>query len=291
MCNTKFYTVFMPNLYGDFLWNFQKKIDTFFTTIKANFNFDLGDEFEIQICKLLQAFLPSKYGICRGFVVNRNGDKAGDDIIIYDQERFPTLRLLPKDDFSLKEEIPIEAVYAYLEVKHNLTEESLSKAISQIVSVKKLVLQRTQMNIYQTDPYVANDLVQDYPVEYLPSFRNPVFCGIIGRFTLGTEDVQIVDNFLKLQADKIYKNEDFSFYPELIVAGRNNIARTSYAKNNTSFPTIFHCINNYECIYQVIKTPNLSFAIFFSHLMVSIDFIRLGQMPWAEILNDGTGHG
>ena len=56
---------------------------------------------------MLRIFLPSKYGVCRGFVVNRHGDKAGDDIIIYDQEKFPTLRLLPKDDFSLKEEIPI----------------------------------------------------------------------------------------------------------------------------------------------------------------------------------------
>jgi hypothetical protein len=106
----------MSYLYDNFLPRLQNKIETFFASIKANYNFDLGDEFEIQICKLLRLFLPSKYGVCRGFVVNRYGDKAGDDIIIFNQERFPTLRLLPKDDFSLKEEIPIEADYAYFEI-------------------------------------------------------------------------------------------------------------------------------------------------------------------------------
>jgi hypothetical protein len=280
----------MPYLYDDFLPGFQKKIDTFFTTIKANFNFDLGIEFEIQICKMLRIFLPSKYGVCRGFVVNRHGDKAGDDIIIYDQERFPTLRLLSKDDFSLKEEIPIEAVYAYFEIKHNLTKESLTKAINQVAAVKKLVSQRGQMNIYQTDPYIANTVIQTDPVEYLPSFRNPIFCGIIGKFSNGTDDTEIVDNFLYSQTNELPQKVDFRFYPEMIVAGNNNIARTSYIKDATTFPTIFHHINKYKWVYQVIKTPNLSFAIGFTYLMVAIDFTRLGQMPWAEILNNGTGH-
>ena len=280
----------MSHLYDNFLTDFQKKIDTFFTTIKANFNFDLGDEFEVQLCKMLRVFLPIKYGVCRGFVVNRNGDKAGDDIIIYDQERFPTLRLLPKDDFSLKEEIPIEAVYAYLEVKHNLTKESLNKALTQVMTVKKLVSQRTQMSIYQTDPYVSNDLVQINPVEYLPSFRNPVFCGIIGKFSIGTEDIEIVNEFLESHVNVLHESEEFKFFPELIVGGHNNISRTSYVKNATTFPTIFNSPNAYKRVYQIIKTPNLSFAICFSYLMVAIDFVRLGQMPWAEILNDGTGH-
>lgn len=279
----------MSYLYDDFLPGFQKKIDSYLTTIKANFNFDLGIEFEIQICKLLRNFLPSKYGVCRGFVVNRFGDKAGDDIIIYDQDRFPTLRLHPKDDFSLKEEIPIEAVYAYLEIKHNLTSETLAKAIDQVIAVKKLVSERPRMNTYQTDPYVANYDVQLEPLEYLPSFRNPVFCGIIGRFSNGNDDVEKVHEFLKWHMGRFFEWSDYKCFPELIIGGPNNVARTSYVKDNTTFPTIFHMVNNYQCTYQVIKTPDLSFAVCFSYLMVAIDFIRLGQMPWAEIVNDGTG--
>jgi hypothetical protein len=280
----------MPFLYDNFLPGFQKKIDTFLSTIKANFNFDLGTEFEVQICKLLRAFLPSKYGICRGFVVNQQGDKAGDDIIIYDQERFPTLRLLPKDDFTLKEEIPIEAVYAYLEIKHNLTKDTLDKALKQVIAVKKLVSQRTQMSIYQTDPFIASNLTQLDPVEYLPSFRNPVFCCIIGKFSNGTEDEVIVNDFLSSHINVLPQPQNYHFYPELIIGSPNNIARTSYIKDTTTFPTIFHSINSYKCVYQAIKTPNLGFALCFTHLMVAIDFIRLGQMPWAEILNNGTGH-
>src|SRR5215210_1120459 len=169
----------MLYLYDNFLPEFQKKIETFFSTIKVTFNFDLGPEFEVQICKLLRSFLPSRYGISRGFVVTKDGTKAGDDIIIFDQEKFPTLRLLPKDDFSLKDEIPIEAVYAYLEVKHNLTEESLNKAIQQIVLVKRLISQREKVTLYQHGPYIESGLRLPAPINHLPTYRNPVFCAII----------------------------------------------------------------------------------------------------------------
>jgi len=54
---------------------FSRKLDE----ISAEYNFDLGDEFEVAICSILRAFLPEKYGVCRGFVVDRNGEKAGFD--------------------------------------------------------------------------------------------------------------------------------------------------------------------------------------------------------------------
>lgn len=59
-----------------------------------------------------------KYGICRGFVVDRHGNTAGDDIITYDQELYPTLRFFDSDNqFAQKEQIPVEVVYAYIEAK------------------------------------------------------------------------------------------------------------------------------------------------------------------------------
>jgi len=53
---------------------FQKKFDD----ISAEFNFELGPEFEIAICKVLQDLLPRRFGVCRGFVVGQSGDLAGD---------------------------------------------------------------------------------------------------------------------------------------------------------------------------------------------------------------------
>jgi hypothetical protein len=76
----------------------------------------------------------------------------------------------------------------------------------------------------------------------------------------------------------------------VIVGGPNNIVRTSFVRGTDTIPTIFNLYNNNESGYQIIKTPNLGFAICFSYLMAAIDFIRFGKMPWPEILNNGTGH-
>ena len=89
--------------------------------------------------------LPQKYGICRGFVVPADGASAGDDLIIYDSVRFPTLRLFPQESYEIKQDVPVEAVYAYIEAKHTLhiTEDatdgqSLLKACSQVAAVKRI---------------------------------------------------------------------------------------------------------------------------------------------------------
>ena len=270
----------MPYLYNNFLPEFQTKIETFFSTIKATFNFDLGPEFEVQICKMLRSFLPSKYGICRGFVVSKNGDKVGDDVIIFDQDKFPTLRLLPKDDFSLKEEIPIEAVYAYLEVKHNLTAESLSKAIQQVIAVKRLVSRREKVNLYQHDQYITSDLRPPILLHHLPTYRNPIFCAVIGRFSNSLDKSDEVNDFLLSQLNYWEKLSNYEFYPELIVGGANNIMCTSFEQESETKPTIFHLSEREKSGYQVLKKDGLAFAIFFTHLMAAIDFVRLGKMPW-----------
>jgi hypothetical protein len=61
-------------------------------------------------------------------------EKAGDDIITYECHLFPTARFLLDCDFSLKEQVPVEAVAAYIEAKHALeiegdTNSSLDHAL------------------------------------------------------------------------------------------------------------------------------------------------------------------
>jgi hypothetical protein len=89
-------------VYGDYLETISAKFQSLFAEISAEYAFDYGDEFEIALCKVLRALLPSKFGICRGFAVTLDGTLAGDDIIIFDHERFPTLRLLESNDFAQK---------------------------------------------------------------------------------------------------------------------------------------------------------------------------------------------
>jgi len=77
--------------YADYLRTFAGEFQGRFEKIVSMHNFDLGDEFEIAVCKVIRLILPHRYGVCRGFIVNDSGDSAGDDILIYDREEFPTL--------------------------------------------------------------------------------------------------------------------------------------------------------------------------------------------------------
>jgi len=48
-------------MYNDYVSNISKQFTSELDKISAFYNFDLGDEFEIAICKLLRKFLPQKY--------------------------------------------------------------------------------------------------------------------------------------------------------------------------------------------------------------------------------------
>jgi len=173
-------------LYDDYIIKLARKINNRLDEISADYNFDYGDEFELAICDLLRSFLPNKYGVCRGFIVNKAGEKAGDDIIIYDQERFPTLNQIKQEDLSRKENIPIEAVYCYIEAKYTLDisstkETNYQKAISQVKNVKTLVQQRSNYELNKNDPYHSVKDPISLPQGIYPC-RNPIFSMIISRY-------------------------------------------------------------------------------------------------------------
>src|SRR5436305_11095350 len=107
-------------LYHDYVLTLSQRMAASFTTIAAEFGFDYGVEFEIAVCDVLQSALPDRFGVCRGFVTDSGGKSAGDDILIFDRSRFPTLHLRPAFSYARKEFVPIEAALCYIEAKHNL---------------------------------------------------------------------------------------------------------------------------------------------------------------------------
>ncbi|MFC2029864.1 DUF6602 domain-containing protein [Chloroflexota bacterium] len=122
--------------YDNYLETIAERFRSFLGEIATEHNFEHGPEFEIAICKTFRRALPSKYGVCRGYLVDANGSKVGDDIITYDHERFPSLRMIGSNDFSQKQHIPIEAAYAYIEAKNSLTfngkDATFRKAVKQV---------------------------------------------------------------------------------------------------------------------------------------------------------------
>ncbi len=274
--------------YDNYLQTLSNKISKKFDEILVEYNFDYGHEFEIALCRVLRDFLPNKYGICRGFVVNNKGQKEGDDIIIFDQERFPTLRMLQLEDYSIKEQIPIEAVYAYIEAKHKLTEEVFSKAISQIIKVKKLCSTRSKQKLYQSDPYIDTNLSLPPHIIHLPTYRNPIFSMIFSRFgiTNNVGDTLIINEFLRGELHKLTKTDDYEFFPELIIAGNSNFLSTAFKKDGENKPTLFHLAERENSGYQVVMLESMTFGLAFAHLFACIDWIRLGKMPWEEMINE-----
>jgi hypothetical protein len=154
-------TVSRPTmLYNDYLKTVARRFENLFSEISAEYNFEYGTEFEIILCRALRAILPQKYGVCRGFVVSENNQIAGDDIIIYDQEIFPSLRVLYSNNYEFKSSIPIEAVYAYIEAKYTIgingnDGQSLNKALSQVSKVKQVINQRKKRLPIQLDAYTS----------------------------------------------------------------------------------------------------------------------------------------
>lgn len=281
----------MTYFYDNYIFELAKKFSARLEDIKADYNFELGDEFEIAICEILRSFLPTEYGICRGFVVDSKGEKAGDDIIIYDQLHFPTLRSNKKDDYSRKENIPIEAVYAYIEAKHTLIKESFEKSVLQIAKVKKLCQTRMKTDLYQIDNCVGKYIDRGNVLEHQPKYRNSILTIILSRYCANfsnkkAESDDEIKDFLK-SFHTVFPPDNLS--PELVITGKDNALAIGYInKTGTSVGTLFYPDNGNQIGYENIIKKDLAYGIFLCHLMASLNWIRLGNMPWIEMLNQGT---
>lgn len=289
-------------LYDDFIVRLSEKFIRRLEEIESDFNFELGDEFEFALCDILQDLLPDKFGVARGFVVDQNGNKRGDDIIIYDRNRFPTLRFRDKDNVHRLENIPIEAVYAYIEAKHTIEYDfnnkncNFFKAFEQAIEVKKLISTRKPRNIFSFNPYFTNTPFFEKArtnenLKLLPSINNPAFSCIVARnFKFSTKTIEnkdidsiefLTENILipceNIIPDLIVLNKDIIFYPALVESG--NVTDTS---------TLFMNDGKDKVAYRILIRKNIAFGIFLSHLLFAIDWIKLDKMPWDLIHFDAT---
>lgn len=279
--------------YDDFIIKIDKQAKRAFEEIAAEHNFEYGPEFEIAICKLLRRVLPSKYGICRGYVVSRSGKKAGDDIIIFNQERFPTIRG-NNEDFAQKEQVPIEAVYAYIEAKHKLTKESLNKAVSQIREVKKLVSERPKIPINPLTQSFESTFpgIKSSGIKVYPNYGNPIFTMIWSKFsegdkksTKGNDVVNMVSSILE-QFDKS-KDE---FAPDMVIAGETSYSIPALVDKKKQEGQIFsftpapYYIPSKGIEYLIVQSVSLNFGLALVKLLWAIDWIELGHINYQHIV-------
>lgn len=258
--------------YGGYIERLSRKIEARLADIEAIFNFDLGDEFEVAMCQLLEDILPGKYGICRGFVIAEDGKRAGDDLIIYDKMTCPTLRASAGLQYSVKEQIPVDAVYAYIECKHSIVEESVfNKAMDQAREVKKLLLSRPSRKNpdYEEDGPTCNGKVRDWPRMYPPR-KNQPYCAIFAKNSNGEAPKEILHD---------------AYTPDLLVLGRTHIATQSVLLGPDGIKGALFNDDRFWSGLRVESAKGNAFGIGLVSLMQALSWIELMPIDWARTLD------
>lgn len=98
-------------------------------------NLERGLSNEQALRSLLREFLPAKYGVAKGKVINSDGEMSDQcDIIVYDGLHCPKLFI----DENQNQLLPIEGVYAVVEVKTTLNKSQLEEAFENLHSVYRV---------------------------------------------------------------------------------------------------------------------------------------------------------
>jgi hypothetical protein len=93
-----------------------------------------GEGNETVLRDLLTRFIPRRYGVGTGVVIDRYGTQSRQiDIVIYDTLMYPSLLSLTSVHL-----FPVDIVYATIEVKTTLTSASARESIENLASVKRL---------------------------------------------------------------------------------------------------------------------------------------------------------
>lgn len=121
----------------------------------------MGDVNEQHFIQVLRKYLPRRYEVDQGIVIDSNGATSDQiDVVIFDHQYTPTLL-----DQHAHRFIPAEAVYCVLEVKPTISKQYLDYAADKAHSVRKL--ERTSVPI----PHAGG--------EFPPKPLFPIIAGIV----------------------------------------------------------------------------------------------------------------
>ena len=121
----------------------------------------MGEVNELHFIEVLRRYLPNRYAVAQGIVIDSKGATSDQiDIIIFDHQYTPTLLDQQSHRF-----VPAEAVYAVIEVKPTISKHYLEYAGDKAASVRRL--ERTSIPIKHAGG------------EYPPKALFPILAGIV----------------------------------------------------------------------------------------------------------------
>jgi len=289
----------LPHLYNDFVVRIARAFERALSAMEAGYGFDYGLEFEVALCKTIRRLLPQRFAVCRGYVVNRVGEMAGDDIIIFERHLFPTVRfILDEDDLLLKEQVPVEAVAAYIEAKHALelegdTNASIEHALEQAGRVKLLCDQRQSVPLRQVSRHVNLGQGFDmHPMLGWPEKRNPGYTAIIARHVRQKKNGENIADSAAIEAAIGARAAVTSSPlppPDLIIAGSSNVVVPCipHGSGGSTIESPFMLPRGGSL--ASLRADGLAFGVGLCHLLWALDYIALGAMPWPAIMQDALG--
>lgn len=280
----------LPPLYEGWVRDVSERFEHKLRERRITRNTEGGDEFEIVICEQLKEILPTGVGVCRGYIVDMYGGKAGDDVIVYDAARVPTLRGLG-GDLHKKDYVPAEAVLAYIEAKQTLyikptpkqSGQSIAKACAQVAAVKSL--ERGPTSRFEVSSGLRKQFGMKTPSGY-PELGNPWYAAIFatrvvlaGRTLLGSRvpTNSDIDACVHPLPDDHRIRPDVLACPQLFVApmfldteANQRILRPFAIETTMTLAT---------------GSPGAGFGLGFIHLLWAIGQIKLGPAQWLHAMH------
>jgi hypothetical protein len=94
-----------------------------------------GRQREYGLAMFLKEYLPERYGVATGEVIPHSGDTPSPqcDIIVYDRNTCPVI-----GRFGTVQQVPVEGVYAVIEVKSQLTKPAIDDALAKFNVIRTL---------------------------------------------------------------------------------------------------------------------------------------------------------
>ena len=197
---------------------------------------------EDKLKEYIKKLLPIKYTIASGCIVDSNENQSRQqDFIIYDNFNSPVFALTEKEQI-----IPIESVYATIEVKSTLTIDELDKSIKHIESVHNLEKSNCCTSVLFTSVYDAplsmifaytsntslDNIVKNLDVfnnKVLPKNRVSIICVLdkglifpVNKFGFDKIELNPNENSLYVVHEDIVENNLYLFYL-LLMTGLNNL--------------------------------------------------------------------
>jgi hypothetical protein len=208
---------------------------------------------------------------------------------------FPTLRAIDGAQYARKEQIPIEAIYAYIECKHTLVldapedKSGLLRASQQVERFKALCAERDKTILAQYDPYIlltSQEKAKGAP--WLPQYRNPPFGMIFARQVADKNKSAVLKDTKRiheiLKAGRVIKKSATPV--DVVIAGSDNVMAPGYLDEDGEIQNCLFMLPEKQYGLGCFMVPDLAFGVGIVHLLAVLDWLRLHRLPWERVLSE-----